>query len=94
MAVPGHWKRHLPLLTRYRVGSGWQGYNAVTSMTALRADAVGDIVAREPSGVLWYYRASGNPSAPFLKRLEVGKGWQIYNQLPAPGTSPVTEQPI
>ncbi|WP_405891666.1 N-acetylmuramoyl-L-alanine amidase [Streptomyces sp. NBC_00133] len=70
-----------PLLTRYRVGSGWQGYNVVTSMTALRADAAGDIVAREPSGVLWYYRASGNPSAPFQKRLEVGKGWQIYNQL-------------
>jgi N-acetylmuramoyl-L-alanine amidase/FG-GAP-like repeat len=70
-----------PYLTRYRVGSGWQGYNAVTSMTALRADAVGDVVARDTSGVLWYYRGSGNPSAPFLKRTEVGKGWGIYNQL-------------
>ncbi|MFI9587269.1 N-acetylmuramoyl-L-alanine amidase [Streptomyces sp. NPDC052236] len=70
-----------PYLTRYRLGSGWNAYNAVTSMTALRADAVGDTVARDTTGVLWYYRASGNPSAPFLNRLQVGKGWQIYNQL-------------
>lgn len=70
-----------PYFSRYRVGSGWQGYNAVTSMTALRADGTGDMVARDTSGVLWHYKGSGNPSAPFLKRTEVGKGWGIYNQL-------------
>ncbi|MGW3625911.1 N-acetylmuramoyl-L-alanine amidase [Streptomyces sp. NPDC000880] len=70
-----------PYFSRYRVGSGWQGYNAVTSMTALRADGTGDMVARDPSGVLWYYKGSGNPSAPFLKRTEVGRSWGIYNQL-------------
>ncbi|MBT2393785.1 N-acetylmuramoyl-L-alanine amidase [Streptomyces sp. ISL-1] len=70
-----------PYLSRYRVGSGWQGYNAVTSMTALRADGTGDMVARDTSGVLWHYKGSGNPSAPFLKRTEVGRGWGIYNQL-------------
>ncbi|WP_406001369.1 N-acetylmuramoyl-L-alanine amidase [Streptomyces sp. NBC_00829] len=70
-----------PYLARFRVGSGWQGYNAVTSMTALRADAVGDMVARDASGVLWYYPGSGVPSAPFLKRVEVGTGWGIYNRL-------------
>ncbi|MCP9959296.1 N-acetylmuramoyl-L-alanine amidase [Streptomyces sudanensis] len=68
-----------PFFTRYRVGSGWGAYNMVTSMTALRADGTGDAVARDGSGGLWYYRGSGNPSAPFAARTYVGRGWQIYN---------------
>ncbi|MEV6011643.1 N-acetylmuramoyl-L-alanine amidase [Streptomyces sp. NPDC051976] len=70
-----------PFYTRFRVGAGWQGYNAVTAMTALRADAVGDMVARDTSGSLWYYKGSGKPSAPFQARVKVGGGWQIYNNL-------------
>ncbi|MFE3069736.1 N-acetylmuramoyl-L-alanine amidase [Streptomyces sp. NPDC059247] len=70
-----------PFLTPYRVGGGWQIYNTVTPLTALRADGTGDAVAREPSGVLWYYQGSGNPSAPFKGRLRVGPGWQIYDQV-------------
>ncbi|MFE2557532.1 N-acetylmuramoyl-L-alanine amidase [Streptomyces sp. NPDC059352] len=68
-------------LTRYRVGGGWGIYNAVTPMTALRADGTGDAVARDASGVLWYYQGSGNPSAPFKARLKTGGGWQIYDQI-------------
>ncbi|MFB7539710.1 N-acetylmuramoyl-L-alanine amidase [Streptomyces zaomyceticus] len=68
-------------LSRFRVGGGWQVYNAITPMTALRADAVGDAVARDTSGVLWYYQASGNPAAPFKARLRTGGGWSIYDQI-------------
>ncbi|GHG03166.1 hypothetical protein GCM10018791_13760 [Streptomyces zaomyceticus] len=68
-------------LSRFRVGGGWQVYNAITPMTALRADAVGDAVARDASGVLWYYQASGNPAAPFKARLRTGGGWSIYDQI-------------
>ncbi|MFI2437298.1 N-acetylmuramoyl-L-alanine amidase [Streptomyces sp. NPDC018693] len=68
-----------PFLSRYRVGGGWNTYNAVTTLTALRADGTGDMVARDTGGVLWYYKASGNPSAPFAPRVRVGGGWSIYN---------------
>ncbi|MFE6976602.1 N-acetylmuramoyl-L-alanine amidase [Streptomyces sp. NPDC057682] len=68
-----------PFFTRFRVGPGWQAYNAMTAMTALRADGTGDIVARDTSGYLWYYRAGNNPSKPFQTRLKVGGGWGVYN---------------
>ncbi|WP_149179362.1 N-acetylmuramoyl-L-alanine amidase [Streptomyces sp. TRM49041] len=70
-----------PFFTRYRVGSGWGAYDAITTLTALRADGTGDMVARDGSGYLWYYKGSGNPSAPFQRRAVVGRGWQIYNML-------------
>ncbi|WP_137989897.1 N-acetylmuramoyl-L-alanine amidase [Streptomyces vilmorinianum] len=70
-----------PFLTRYRVGAGWQIYNTVTAMTALHANGTGDAVARDGSGVLWYYQGSGNPSAPFKARLKTGAGWGIYDQI-------------
>ncbi len=67
-----------PFLTRYRVGPGWNTYDTVTSLTALRADGTGDMVARDRTGVLWYYKGSGKPSAPFLSRTRIGPGWNIY----------------
>ncbi|MFD0142316.1 MULTISPECIES: N-acetylmuramoyl-L-alanine amidase [unclassified Streptomyces] len=70
-----------PFLTRYRVGSGWNMFNAITPMTALRADGTGDMVARDSSGVLWYYQGTGNPSSPFKARLKTGGGWQIYDRI-------------
>ncbi|MFF9910914.1 N-acetylmuramoyl-L-alanine amidase [Streptomyces sp. NPDC013457] len=70
-----------PFLTRYRVGSGWNMFNAITPMTALRADGTGDMVGRDASGVLWYYQGTGNPSSPFKARLRTGGGWQIYDRI-------------
>ncbi|WP_369379609.1 N-acetylmuramoyl-L-alanine amidase [Streptomyces sp. cg36] len=70
-----------PFYGRFKVGGGWQGYNTVSAMTALRADGTGDLVARDGSGTLWYYQGSGNPAAPFKGRLKVGGGWQTYNFL-------------
>ncbi|MFF9500503.1 N-acetylmuramoyl-L-alanine amidase [Streptomyces sp. NPDC014656] len=70
-----------PFLPKYRVGSGWQVYNAITPMTTLRADGTGDAVARDKDGVLWYYQGSGNPNALFKARLRTGGGWQVYNKI-------------
>ncbi|MFD7443411.1 N-acetylmuramoyl-L-alanine amidase [Streptomyces sp. NPDC059909] len=78
-----------PFFPRYRVGGGWQAYNLLTKLDTLRADAKGDMVAREPSGTLWYYAASGNPNQPFKARLKVGTGWQVYNRIL--GVSDVTK---
>ncbi|MFE5797213.1 N-acetylmuramoyl-L-alanine amidase [Streptomyces sp. NPDC056503] len=70
-----------PFLAKYKVGPGWQVYNTIMPLTTLRADGTGDAVARDKDGVLWYYRGSGNPSAPFKARLRTGGGWQVYNKL-------------
>ncbi|MFF3247374.1 FG-GAP repeat domain-containing protein [Streptomyces sp. NPDC002870] len=73
-----------PFRARSLIGSGWQGYNALTKLSPLSADrSAGDLVARDSSGVLWYYRnVDGGPFAP---RARVGAGWNIYNQLTGSG---------
>ncbi|MEF9882456.1 N-acetylmuramoyl-L-alanine amidase [Streptomyces sp. P9-A4] len=68
-------------LSRYRVGGGWNAYDTITPLTALRADGTGDAVAREASGTLWYYQGSGNPASPFKARLRTGGGWQVYDRI-------------
>ncbi|MET8970622.1 N-acetylmuramoyl-L-alanine amidase [Streptomyces hydrogenans] len=70
-----------PFLAKYKVGPGWQVYNTITPLTTLRADGTGDAVARDKDGVLWYYKGSGNPNAPFKARLRTGGGWQVYNKI-------------
>ncbi|MFJ5830251.1 N-acetylmuramoyl-L-alanine amidase [Streptomyces sp. NPDC093089] len=77
----GSGKASAPFLARYKVGTGWNAYNLVTPLTALRADGTGDVIAREPSGALWYYPASGNPAQPFKTRVKAGTGWGVFNQV-------------
>ncbi|MEJ1196527.1 MULTISPECIES: N-acetylmuramoyl-L-alanine amidase [unclassified Streptomyces] len=70
-----------PFFGRFRIGGGWDAYNAVTTLTALRADGTGDAVARDKSGVLWYYKGSGDLTEPFEKRTRVGGGWSVYDTI-------------
>ncbi|WNM35445.1 VCBS repeat-containing protein [Streptomyces sp. Li-HN-5-11] len=71
--------------TRAKVGGGWQIYNAVTKLSALKADGTGDLVARDSSGILWYYQGTGNIRSPFAPRTRVGAGWQTYTTLVGAG---------
>ncbi|MEV6550936.1 VCBS repeat-containing protein [Streptomyces sp. NPDC051597] len=66
---------------RTRVGGGWQAYDLLTKVSTFGVQGNGDLVARDRSGVLWYYGGSGDSSAPFLSRSRVGGGWQIYDTL-------------
>ena len=68
-------------LTRYRISAGWNTYNVVSPMTAMRADGTGDLVARDTTGVAWYIPGSGNPSSPFKTRIQIGPGYQIYDRM-------------
>ncbi len=81
----GTGKAAAPYLSRYQVGTGWQIYDSITALSGLRADGTGDLIAREPSGNLWYYQGSGNPAAPFKARVKAGYGWQIYNAITGVG---------
>ncbi|WUH93965.1 N-acetylmuramoyl-L-alanine amidase [Streptomyces sp. NBC_00433] len=70
-----------PLFSRFRAGGGWQIYNVLSALDTMNANGTGDVVGRDSSGTLWYYRGSGKPSAPLLNRVTVGGGWNIYSKL-------------
>ncbi|MFC9491423.1 FG-GAP repeat domain-containing protein, partial [Streptomyces hydrogenans] len=70
---------------RVQVGGGWQAYQQITSAADLTGDGRTDLLATDKSGVLWLYQGTGNASAPFAKRMRVGGGWQIYNDVAAVG---------
>ncbi|WHM38305.1 FG-GAP-like repeat-containing protein [Streptomyces sp. BPTC-684] len=70
-----------PFAPRTKVGGGWQTYTVITGAGDLTGDGRPDLVARDRDGILWLYRATGNPAAPFAPRTKIGGGWQIYTDL-------------
>ncbi|MFE3072385.1 hypothetical protein [Streptomyces sp. NPDC059247] len=70
-----------PFFPRKKVGGGWNIYTAVVPIVNPRGDGTGELVARDKAGVLWYYRGTNNPEAPFAPRVRVGAGWDIYTSL-------------
>ncbi|MFJ8695611.1 FG-GAP repeat domain-containing protein [Streptomyces roseolilacinus] len=72
-------------------GSGWNAFDAVTKLSPIATDnRGGGVVAREPSGTLWYYPASGVKwtDRVFEPRVRVGTGWSAYTSVR--GTGDVT----
>ncbi|MEV7414614.1 VCBS repeat-containing protein [Streptomyces sp. NPDC089919] len=67
--------------SRLKVGGGWNVYDTLVGTSDLTGDGKADLVARDTSGVLWLYRATGTSSAPFAPRTKVGTGWQQYGAL-------------
>ncbi|WUH89533.1 VCBS repeat-containing protein [Streptomyces sp. NBC_00433] len=80
----GETDRYPYLAPRY-VGGGWGQYTALVSLAGQSDDGKGDLVARDASGVLWYYQGSGISTAPLKSRTRVGGGWNIYDQLVGAG---------
>jgi hypothetical protein len=71
-------------LSRVRVGSGWNGFNAVFSTGDFNGDQRPDVLARETAtGYLWLY--PGNGSGGWLSRVRVGSGWNGFSALFGPG---------
>ncbi|MFI8104116.1 FG-GAP repeat domain-containing protein [Streptomyces sp. NPDC086023] len=66
---------------RVRIGGGWNAYDQLVGTGDLDGDGVGDLLARTPSGDLFYYQGSGLAAAPFKARVKVGTGWGAYNQI-------------
>ncbi len=73
------------LLSKYGVESGFQGYRGITPLTPLRPNGTGDLLARDSSGTLWYYKGGGHASTPFPSRVKAGTGWGSYALVAAPG---------
>ncbi|WP_328972464.1 FG-GAP repeat domain-containing protein [Streptomyces sp. NBC_00239] len=73
--------RDQPFAPRVKVGGGWQAYDQIVGANDLDGDGLGDLVARDVSGSLWYYKGSGGSAQPFAVRVKVGAGWNAYNQV-------------
>ncbi|MER6916635.1 VCBS repeat-containing protein [Streptomyces sp. NPDC000594] len=66
----------------------WNQYSALTRLAPVTVQSSGPgAVARDKSGVLWFYRTSGDGGI-YKDRLKVGGGWNTYNALT--GASDVT----
>ncbi|MFD4154553.1 hypothetical protein ACFWR4_17630 [Streptomyces hydrogenans] len=74
-----------PLDRRVRIGGGWQKYTAVVPMGRLDTAGVGHLVARDKDGVLWFYKGTNDPAAPFEPRVRIGGGWNKYTAFAANG---------
>ncbi|MBD0707193.1 MULTISPECIES: hypothetical protein [unclassified Streptomyces] len=70
---------------RQRIGGGWNVYTSITPTSRRNADGHGDLVAVDRDGVLWYYKGSGDPAAPFKPRVRVDGGWNQYTALTSNG---------
>ncbi|MFD7465236.1 FG-GAP repeat domain-containing protein [Streptomyces tendae] len=64
---------------RALVGGGWNVYDRIEATGDLGGSSVGDLVARDVSGVLWLYRGDGRGG--FATRTRVGGGWQVYDRI-------------
>ncbi|NJP45467.1 choice-of-anchor D domain-containing protein [Actinacidiphila epipremni] len=74
-----------PLSVRSQIGPAWNAYDLVTSVSREMSDGTGTMVARDGSGVLWYYAGTGDPAAPFAPKAWVGTGWGQYTTLTGTG---------
>ncbi|MFJ3099642.1 FG-GAP repeat domain-containing protein [Streptomyces hydrogenans] len=63
------------------IGGGWNTYDRIAAAGDVAGARNDDVVARDRSGVLWFYEGKGTPKAPFAPRTQVGGGWQVYDKL-------------
>ncbi|MGW8767273.1 FG-GAP repeat domain-containing protein [Streptomyces sp. NPDC055815] len=88
-----------PLGTRSEVSTGWQAYNTLTSLSpykegpyywaGVKPSAVtrglGDLVARDGAGTLWYYDRQLGSEGPYAPRVNAGTGWNVYDRIDGAG---------
>ncbi|MFH8404828.1 FG-GAP-like repeat-containing protein [Streptomyces sp. NPDC018019] len=73
----GDWRA--PFAPRKRIGGGWDMYDQIAAVGDVAGASAGDLVARDPSGVLWLYLGTGD--GKFATRAKIGAGWGAYRQL-------------
>lgn len=64
-----------------RIGGGWQVYDRIETVGGVGTGSA-DFVARDTSGVLWFYDVTGNGyRATFAARKSLGGGWNTYDRI-------------
>ena len=64
------------------IGPGWNAYNQLIAVGDLNGDGHDDLVARDRSGVLWFF--AGN-SRGFSAPVRISAGWNAYSWIVAVG---------
>ncbi|MER5561517.1 FG-GAP-like repeat-containing protein [Streptomyces sp. NPDC002506] len=68
--------------SRVIVGKGWDAYVLLVSTGDNDGDGKADLIASDKAGALWLFKGTGNPSAPFASRVQIGTGgWGGFNTL-------------
>ncbi|MCX4808786.1 VCBS repeat-containing protein [Streptomyces sp. NBC_01214] len=70
---------------RIKVGTGWNGYDALVGAGDYSGDGRPDLLARDTSGRLFLFKGTGTATAPFAAREQVGSGFDQYDKLFVPG---------
>ncbi|WP_285564966.1 VCBS repeat-containing protein [Streptomyces sp. RTGN2] len=70
---------------RIRIGGGWNAYNVIAGAGDFTGDGLTDLLARTSDGALRMYRGTGDKYRPFQSPFTVGRGWNTYQKLAAPG---------
>ena len=62
-------------------GAGWSQFSQLLGAGDLNGDGIGDVIARNPTG-LYVYLGSGTAASPFATKTQIGgAGWSQYNQI-------------
>ncbi|MHA4773016.1 FG-GAP repeat domain-containing protein [Streptomyces sp. MSC1_001] len=67
-----------PFAPRTRIGGGWGIFNLLVSVGDVDMDGAADLIARDTGGGLWRYSGTGESTAPYAARVQIGTGWNIY----------------
>ncbi|MFF8592424.1 FG-GAP repeat domain-containing protein [Streptomyces sp. NPDC015220] len=75
-----------PLAGRVRIGGGWNIYNQVIAANDWDGDGESDLIARTPSGDMYYYLADG--TGKFRARQKAGSGFYGIDLFAGSGANP------
>ncbi|GAA2234045.1 MULTISPECIES: FG-GAP repeat domain-containing protein [Kitasatospora] len=70
-----------PFDSRVRIGGGWDKYDTLVSTGDMDGDGLADLLARDRSGNLYFYKGNGGQTDPFNDAARVGGGWNTYRML-------------
>ncbi|MEU4348643.1 FG-GAP-like repeat-containing protein [Streptomyces sp. NPDC023838] len=68
--------------SRFIVGKGWDAYVLFASTGDSDGDGRTDLIASDKAGALWLFKGTGNASAPFAPRVQIGTaGWGGFDAI-------------
>ncbi|WP_030906512.1 FG-GAP repeat domain-containing protein [Streptomyces sp. NRRL F-5126] len=77
-----------PFTSKVKVGYDYDGYDQLLGGGDITGTGHESLIARDLSGNLWYYQLDGTAANPLARRVRIGTGWNVYNQIIGYGDDP------